>query len=99
MLLGIPENDQEAIRDRLDEGLRLEEGQEGSTAGQDSRRREIFEEYIDWRVEHPSDDIMTDLLNAEFEDETGTDAPPDPRRDRSPTSTCWPAPATRRRRA
>ena len=31
-----------------------------------------FEEYIDWRAEHPSDDIMTELLNAEFEDETGT---------------------------
>ena len=29
MLLGIPEQDQEAIRDRLDEGLRLEEGQRG----------------------------------------------------------------------
>ena len=31
-----------------------------------------FAEYIDWRAEHPSDDIMTDLLHAEFEDETGT---------------------------
>jgi cytochrome P450 len=28
--------------------------------------------YIDWRAEHPSDDIMTELLNVEFEDETGT---------------------------
>ncbi len=70
-LLGIPETDQEAIRDRLDEGLRLEEGQEGSTAGQDFGT-EIFEDYIDWRVDHPSDDIMTDLLNAEFVDEFGT---------------------------
>jgi cytochrome P450 len=33
---------------------------------------EKFAEYLDWRAEHPSDDIMTDLLNAEFEDETGT---------------------------
>ena len=33
---------------------------------------EQFAEYIDWRAEHPSDDIMTDLLHAEFEDETGT---------------------------
>ena len=32
----------------------------------------MFEEYIDWRAEHPSDDIMTELLQAEFEDETGT---------------------------
>ena len=31
-----------------------------------------FEEYIDWRASHPSDDLMTELLQAEFEDETGT---------------------------
>jgi cytochrome P450 len=31
----------------------------------------MFEEYIDWRAEHPSDDLMTMLLNAEFEDESG----------------------------
>ena len=40
----------------------------------------IFAEYIDWRVEHPSDDIMTQLLNAEFEDENGATATADPRR-------------------
>jgi cytochrome P450 len=32
---------------------------------------EAFAEYIDWRAEHPSDDLMTELLNAEFEDHTG----------------------------
>jgi cytochrome P450 len=32
---------------------------------------EVFAEYLDWRSEHPSDDIMTDLLQAEFEDEAG----------------------------
>ena len=31
-----------------------------------------FEEYIDWRADHPSDDIMTELLNVEFTDEHGT---------------------------
>jgi cytochrome P450 len=33
---------------------------------------EIFADYIDWRAEHPSDDLMTELLQAEFVDETGT---------------------------
>jgi cytochrome P450 len=33
---------------------------------------EMFAEYIDWRADHPSDDIMTELLNVEFTDETGT---------------------------
>lgn len=71
MLLGIPEEDQQGIRDRVDANLRTEAGQpmrvsESFVSG------EQFAEYIDWRAEHPSDDIMTDLLNAEFEDETGT---------------------------
>ena len=32
----------------------------------------MFADYIDWRADHPSDDLMTEMLNAEFEDETGT---------------------------
>ena len=32
---------------------------------------EAMGDYIDWRVNHPSDDIMTELINAEFEDENG----------------------------
>ena len=31
----------------------------------------VFADYIDWRAEHPSDDLMTDLLQAEFEDVDG----------------------------
>ena len=30
-----------------------------------------FGEYIDWRAEHPSDDLMTELLHAEYEDAEG----------------------------
>ena len=40
-LLGIPENDQEAIRERLDEGLRLEEGQEEHRRRAGLRHRDI----------------------------------------------------------
>ncbi len=32
---------------------------------------EMFADYIEWRAENPSDDIMTQLLQAEFVDETG----------------------------
>ena len=75
MLLGIPEQDQEAIRDRIDEGLRLTESTMPDfnakfADGIDAANG--FEEYIEWRATHPSDDLMTDLLQAEFEDETGT---------------------------
>jgi len=72
-LLGIPERDQEAIRDHIDEGLRLEEGDPTGVAVEEFvDQGEMFAEYVDWRAEHPSDDLMTELLNAEFEDETGT---------------------------
>jgi cytochrome P450 len=71
MLLGIPEEDQQGIRDRVDANLRTEAGQP-MRVSENFVSGEQFAEYIDWRAEHPSDDIMTDLLNAEFEDETGT---------------------------
>jgi len=74
MLLGIPEQDQEAIRDRIDEGLRLSDdgAMPDLNAFQADSQATGFEEYIDWRAKHPSDDLMTELLEAEFEDETGT---------------------------
>jgi cytochrome P450 len=31
-----------------------------------------FNDYLDHRAEHPTDDLMTQLLHMEFEDETGT---------------------------
>jgi cytochrome P450 len=70
MLLGVPQEDQQAIRDRADDALRTEPGQPMRQADAFANGTS-FEEYIDWRTEHPSDDIMTELLNAEFEDETG----------------------------
>src|SRR5215470_7911427 len=71
MLLGIPEQDQESVRDSVDANLRTKAGKpmqfsERSISG------EMFAEYIQWRAEHPSNDLMTELLQAEFEDETGT---------------------------
>jgi cytochrome P450 len=74
MLLGIPETDQEAIRDQLDEGMRLTDGEaprRDASYGQSMFGSSGFEDYIEWRSKHPSDDLMTELLNAEFEDETG----------------------------
>lgn len=71
MLLGIPEQDQVAIRDRADEGLRLEEGTEPEPQYDAIGSSQVFSDYIEWRAKHPSDDLMTELLNAEFEDEAG----------------------------
>lgn len=72
MLLGIPESDQEAVRDRADAKLRTKPGEPMRAPKGGLPTGEEFAEYIDWRAEHPSDDLMTELLNAEFEDETGT---------------------------
>ena len=73
MLLGIPEQDQVALREKIDDGLRLEEGtMPDFTPNTAEEQASAFADYIDWRVDHPSDDLMTELLQAEFEDETGT---------------------------
>jgi len=71
-LLGIPEDDQKMIRDYGNSQLRTEAGKPMSAAEHGMVTGEVFEAYIDWRADHPSDDIMTELLNAEFTDQTGT---------------------------
>jgi cytochrome P450 len=69
MLLGIPEQDQEAVRDRTDANLRTKPGEPMQVKDDHlGGGSELFAEYIEWRAEHPSDDLMTDMLNAEFED-------------------------------
>jgi cytochrome P450 len=72
MLLGIPEQDQEAIRDRIHASLRVDDGSLAPTNDVMAVGGAMFAEYIAWRAENPSDDLMTELLHAEFEDETGT---------------------------
>jgi cytochrome P450 len=71
LLLGIPEQDQQAVRLRGDAALRTERGKP-MEFNESNYTGESFEEYIDWRTKHPSDDVMTELMNAEFKDETGT---------------------------
>jgi cytochrome P450 len=70
MLLGIPEQDLQVIRSRGDETMRTEAGKPMEVV-HSNYTGESFDEYIEWRVKHPSDDVMTELLNAEFKDEKG----------------------------
>jgi cytochrome P450 len=70
-LLGIPEDDQVMVREHTNATMRTEAGKP-MEADSGFATGDLFETYIDWRVENPSDDIMTELLNAEFVDETGT---------------------------
>jgi cytochrome P450 len=72
MLLGVPEEFQEAARDRANANLRTEAGKPMDATAENMMNGEFFGQFIDWRAEHPSDDIMTELLHVEFEDEIGT---------------------------
>jgi len=74
MLLGIPEEDQQEIRDQIDRGLALEDGEMPERlAGSSEDDMSRFGEYIAWRRTHPSDDLMTELLRATFVDEKGVE--------------------------
>ena len=73
MLLGIPEEDQEAIREVIDASLLLDESgaPQVDPMTMMARTEEMFAGYLDWRADHPSDDLMTQMLTSEFEDEHG----------------------------
>jgi cytochrome P450 len=72
MLLGIPDSDQHRVREQTDAMLRTERGKPIEVKQDEIANGQMFAEYVEWREKHPSDDLMTVLLNAEFEDETGT---------------------------
>ncbi|OBI50041.1 cytochrome [Mycobacterium kyorinense] len=76
-LLGIPEDGQQLIRDRNNERIAVDrqQGDISPTIFEDAIT--MFAEYIDWRATHPSDDLMTDLLNAQIEDQSGSLRPLD----------------------
>lgn len=71
MLLGIPDENRDEVRDRVESRLRTEKGKPMEIA-EDHYYGEGFEEYLDWRARNPSSDLMTELLHTEFVDETGT---------------------------
>jgi cytochrome P450 len=71
MLLGIPDEARDEIRERIDAALRTEAGKPMEVS-QATYRGAGFEDYLEWRSKNPSNDLMTELLNTEFQDETGT---------------------------
>jgi cytochrome P450 len=72
MLVGIPESDQVRLRDQMEAGLQRAYNAEDAPLLLMETLYAAFGEYIDWRANHPSDDLMTKLLNAEFNDDTDT---------------------------
>jgi cytochrome P450 len=71
MLLGIPEEGQVAFRDESNAKIQTVDGGKIDFSEEVILSHEAMGDYIDWRYAHPSDDVMTELINAEFEDENG----------------------------
>jgi cytochrome P450 len=60
-LLGIPEQDQASIRDRNGAFIEMDSGRKPGEVNPNLFEDTIvmFAEYIEWRANHPSDDLMT----------------------------------------
>lgn len=72
MLLGIPESEQIGVRDANDANLRTEPGAPMKVVQADRiADGRIYADYVEWRSNNPSDDLMTALLNVECTDEFG----------------------------
>lgn len=73
MLVGVPKKDQADLLEVFQKNLH-----EGSANPEQQLMQGIleaaawFDEYLDWREKNPSDDVMTQLMKFEFEDDTGT---------------------------
>jgi cytochrome P450 len=76
-LLGIPEEHQASIRDRNGAFIDIAKGREPGGVSQKIFEDTIvmFAEFIEWRADHPSDDLMTELLAAEVDEPDGTRRP------------------------
>jgi cytochrome P450 len=73
MLLGLPESDHAQLQAVFHRNMNQNTADtEGSALDGIAETAVWFSEYLDWRAEHPTDDLMTQLLNLEFVDETGT---------------------------
>lgn len=72
MLFGIPEDYQRRVQKDGEKFVRTKRGGR-MTDNTDAKLAdgEVFADFIDWRTTHPADDLTTELLNAEFEDERG----------------------------
>jgi cytochrome P450 len=71
MLAGIPDSEQPSVRAEAHRVLRNEPGKPLPVDKDHYFDGDMFTEYVEWREKNPSDDLITELLNVEFEDETG----------------------------
>lgn len=71
MLVGIPDADQPSVRANAHRVLRNEPGKPLPVSKDHYFDGAMFADYVAWRAKNPSDDLITELLAVEFEDQTG----------------------------
>jgi cytochrome P450 len=71
MLMGIPEADQPSVRDAAVRKLRNQPGEPLRITKERYFSGKAYAEYVAWRAQNPSDDLVTELLNVEFDDLSG----------------------------
>ena len=72
MLVGIPDSLQRTVRRVAGRRLRNKPGKPLPVSKDNYFNGNMFREYVEWREQNPSDDLVTELLNVEFEDVSGT---------------------------
>jgi cytochrome P450 len=72
MLVGIPDADQPSVRAEAHRVLRNKPGEPLPVNKDHYFDGDMFTEYVAWRRKNPSDDLITELLGVEFEDQSGT---------------------------
>jgi cytochrome P450 len=70
LLLGIPEEDLKEAQRRVDENMRTEPGKPMEDSGK-GFSGDPYAPYVDWRAKNPSQDLISDLIHAEFQDDKG----------------------------
>ena len=71
ILVGIPDSLQRTVRTVAGRRLRNKPGEPLPVSKDNYFNGNMFREYVEWREQNPSDDLVTELLQVEFEDVSG----------------------------
>jgi cytochrome P450 len=74
-LFGIPEEDQVAYRKSTDEAIAIDGEARAFDQSSLDKVLAVLGDYVEWRAHNPSDDLMTELLNAEVDEPDGSRRP------------------------
>jgi cytochrome P450 len=71
MLVGMPDELQRSVRKVAGARLRNTPGEPLPVKKDNYFNGNMFRDYVEWRKDHPSDDLVTELLNVQFDDVDG----------------------------